>query len=153
MTLRTGRKTRRRRDQESDSLVKVAKVTSSVAFRVVILAALIVVFFIGARYAYNYGYDLFAGKTVDPAPGKDVTVVVSDGMTHSEFAALLAKKGLVNDESTTRILLYIFTNSRYDLKSGQYVLNTSMTTRQMIEAVSDIVESEPATTEHLGLYD
>lgn len=155
MALRTGKNRKRSRKEQGDgdSLVKVAKVTSSLAFRVVIAAVLIVVFFIGARTAYNYGYDLFSGKTVDPAPGKDVTVVIGEDMTHAEFAALLHKKGLIEDENAAKIMLYIFTNKNFDLKPGQYVLNTSMTTRQMIEKVSAEVEKEEPTAEHLGLYD
>ena len=148
-----GKNKNRDLDREDDRLLQAAKVSGGIAIRVIVIAVLIGAFYYGARTAYNYGYELFSDRAASPAPGRDVTVVLEEGATHDDVAAIFYKKGLVRDVTATKILLRIYTNSKFDIKPGEYVLNTSMTTRQLIEAVSGEIAAGVKAPEHLGLYD
>ena len=131
----------------------ITKIIGSVVFRIVVIAAMAIVVIYGVKVAYNYGYELFTQEAVDSAPGKDVKVLITEGMSKDDVATLLFHKGLINDTTKFRILLSVFTSSSYDVCPGEYILNTSMTPRELIDEITGAIEATEAQPEHLGLYD
>lgn len=102
----------------------------------VVLAVLVVMFvYKGAMMAYDYGYRVFAEEPVDSAPGFDIDVTIEDGMDAKAIGQLLESKGLIKD-GTLFYLQNILSKYKDDLKAGDYVLNTSMTTEEMMAVIS-----------------
>lgn len=110
----------------------------------VVFAVLVVMFvYKGASLAYDYGYRVFAEEPVDLAPGWDMDVTIDEGMGAKEIGQLLESKGLIKD-GTLFYLQNILSKYKDDLKAGSYVLNTSMTTEEMMAVLSgeDTEDSE-----------
>ena len=102
----------------------------------VVFAVLVVMFvYKGAMLAYDYGYRVFAEEPVDSAPGFDMDVTVEEGMDAKAIGQLLESKGLIKD-GTLFYLQNILSKYKGDLKAGDYVLNTSMTTEEMMAVLS-----------------
>ena len=147
-------KKRSSKSKKVEFLAIIARVVGSLGFRIVFYAALIMLLYYGASRAYQFGYRIFAGDPVEAAPGTDVVVVIGGDMSDSEITSLLQKKGLIKDTTVFRLLLKLYTNSRYGIVEGEYTLNTSMSSRDMIRAMSGSIAAETTPAEeHLGLYD
>ncbi|MCQ2522820.1 MAG: aminodeoxychorismate lyase [Lachnospiraceae bacterium] len=107
----------------------------SAAIKVVVILWLINFLYNKTLEAYDFGYRVFTQPAVSPAPGRDISVAITDGKTEKEIASILAEKGLVNDE----LLCYVqILASEYKdlIEPGVYTLNTSMTTEEMMYAMS-----------------
>lgn len=87
------------------------------------------------EFAYNFCYSIVLDAAVDEEPGRDVSVTLSQGMGAGETARLLERKGLIEDAGIFRIQLVI-TDYVGRLKAGNYVLNTSMTPREMMRVMA-----------------
>lgn len=108
----------------------------------VVLATLVVMFiYKGAVMAYDYGYRVFAEPPVDVVPGYDINVVIEEGMGPKEIGAVLEERGLIR-EGTLFYLQNILSKYKGDLKPGSYVLNTSMTTEEMMAVISGEVTGD-----------
>lgn len=107
--------------------------------RLAILILIIVGVYRVGETAYLYCYSIVADTAVDQAPGKDVSVTLDSDMTVKDAARLLEKKGLVRDADIFRIQLKM---ARYEdkLKRGSYVLNTSMTPKEMMKVMAGEAE-------------
>ena len=102
----------------------------------VVFAVLVVMFvYKGAMLAYDYGYRVFAEEPVDSALGFDMDVTIEEGMDAKAIGQLLESKGLIKD-GTLFYLQNILSKYKDDLKAGDYVLNTSMTTEEMMAVIS-----------------
>jgi UPF0755 protein len=106
---------------------------SSTIIKIAIAAAVIMVVFRLAIYAYDFGFQIFADQPVSSGDGRTVSVVVSDGLSDRELAKLLEQKGLVNDANVFYMQLKL---SDDEVVSGAYELNTAMTASEMITAMS-----------------
>lgn len=93
------------------------------------------------KTAYTCGYSIVSDVPVDPEPGRDVEVTVSGDMDIKDIAKLLERRGLINDSDIFRLQLKI---NKYEdkLKPGSYELNTSMTPKEIMEALSAEPEEE-----------
>ena len=93
------------------------------------------------EYAYSYGYSLVSNEAMDLKPGKDMRVVLTSDMTVKEAAQLLERRGLIRDADIFRIQLKI---SKYEelIKPGEYVLNTSMTPKELMKILSGEEEED-----------
>ena len=76
---------------------------------------------------------------MDDEPGRDVSVTLSQGMDTGEMARLMERKGLVEDAGIFRIQI-ILSGYEDKLQEGTYVLNTSMSPRQMLEVMAGEAE-------------
>lgn len=93
------------------------------------------------EYAYAYGYSIVSNAAMEPEPGRDIGIVLTDDMDTKEVAALLKRRGLIEDETIFRIQL-IINKHEEDLKPGNYVLNTSMTPKEMMQVLSGEAQEE-----------
>ena len=87
------------------------------------------------KTAYSCGYSIVSNAPVDPEPGRDVEVTVSGDMDIKDIAKLLERRGLISDSDIFRLQLKV---NKYEdkLKPGSYELNTSMTPKEIMEALS-----------------
>lgn len=118
--------------------MKKQKSAHSVLYRIVkILMAIVVVMviYMGALTAYDFGYRLFAEKPMSLAPGVDVTFVVEEGMSTGEIAEKLEDRGIIRDA-----LIFKLQNKLSHYKggflAGTYTLNTSMENEEIMAVLS-----------------
>ena len=93
------------------------------------------------EYAYTCGYSIVADTAAEPEPGRDMRIALTDDMTTQEVAQLLERRGLVRDADIFWIQLKI---NKYEdrWRSGEYVLNTSMTPEELMRALAGELEEE-----------
>lgn len=92
-------------------------------------------------YAYTYGYSIVSEAAVEPKPGRDMLVALSSDMTIKEVAQLLERRGLIHDADIFRIQLKV---NKYEdkIKPGEYILNTSMTPKELMQVLAGEGEEE-----------
>ena len=85
--------------------------------------------------AYDFGYRIFTEAPISPAPGRDVVVSYTEGKSFKALAKNLEEKGLVRDYKLAMVQMYVSVY-KDSIEPGAYVLNTSMTTEEMMKAMS-----------------
>jgi UPF0755 protein len=91
--------------------------------------------------AYDFGYRIFTEAPISPAPGRDVTISYTEGKSFKDLAKTLEEKGLVRDYKLAMVQMYA-SAYKNTIKPGAYTLNTSMTTEEMMKAMSPGVDEE-----------
>ena len=114
---------------------------SATIIKVLVAAAIIIVVFRLAVYAYNFGYQVFADEPVSEGEGRTVSVSVAEGQGSREIAKLLEQKGLINDANVFYIQQY-FSDYMDNMKPGVYELSTAMNAEQMLEILCDMEEDK-----------
>jgi UPF0755 protein len=113
--------------------------------KIFVLFLVILVFVSVGKQAYSFGYRVFAEETVSDPPGKKVAVTIEDDITASQLASLLKEKRLILDEKVFYVQ-YQLSQYKGKVKGGSYVLNSSMTSEEILEEISS-GESESETEE------
>lgn len=85
--------------------------------------------------AYDFGYRIFTEAPIAPSPGRDVVVSYTEGKSFKDLAKTLEEKGLVRDYKLAVIQMYVSVY-KDTIRPGSYTLNTSMTTEEMMKAMS-----------------
>ena len=112
----------------------------------VVVAAVVVMFIY--RYAigaYDVGYRLFGEKAIDPEPGREVSITVSQEDTPEDIGLMLEKKGLIKDGWLFTIHEKLY-ESETGIAPGTYELNTAMTVEEMLEHMM-VLSAENASEE------
>jgi UPF0755 protein len=112
--------------------------------KVFVLFLVILVLVSVGRKAYSFGYRVFAEETVSDPPGKKVAVTIEDGLSASELASLLKEKRLILDENVF-FVQYQLSQYKGKVKGGSYVLNTSMTSEEILKEISSEEDGETET--------
>lgn len=99
--------------------------------KICIAAAVIIVVFRLAVWAYDFGFQIFADIPVAEGEGRTVSVVITENKSNKEIAELLESKGLIRDAG----LFYIqekLSDSNGEIKPGVYELSTAMNVEEML---------------------
>lgn len=124
--------------------MKAEKAILSTALFILRLAILIFVvigiYRIG-EYSYLYSYSVISDVAAEAPPGRDISITLSRGVEAKEIATVLERKGLVKDANVFQIQLKL-NGYEDDLKSGTYILNTSMTPKEMMRVMAGEEEEE-----------
>jgi UPF0755 protein len=125
-------------------IFKFIKIAFSIMVALIILYGTVSV----AVVAYDFGYRVFTEAPMDQEAGKRVRVTIEPGMSGKEIGEVLVEKGLIRDANLFVLQMKL---SIYDGKvlPGEYILNTSMTAKEMmaVMATSSAVESTESTGE------
>lgn len=111
----------------------ISSILGRVALRVIVITLLVFVCYAVANTCFRFGYTVFCADSVDKAPGTDVSVTVSKGETVDELADELYTGGVIPSEYAFRIQARLYDMVLYP---GTYKLNTSMSTREAVKALS-----------------
>lgn len=129
-----------------------------IAFSVMVILLIVYVTIHLSKTGYEYGYRLYTETAVDEAPGRDVLVQVKPDMSNKQIAGMLEEKGLVRDSKLFYLQLKLSAYN-HSIEPGVYTLNTSMTPKELMIAMSpdeatesaesteSTVATEPAATE------
>ena len=111
-----------------------------ISIKLMILALIILCLYEAVMRGYAFGHEIFYAESAEPAPGRDVTFVITENESLSEAAVRLREKGLIKNEFP-----FLFQSRFYDydeIYQGTYELNTSMTSRDILQKLSEKPESE-----------
>ena len=112
--------------QSKNNLRKISKTVNIVLFVI-----LVVVLGFGA---YKFAYSIANDSAVDNQPGRDVKVVIEQGMSVSSVGKMLEDKGLINNKY--QFIVTVKLNKQSDkIYAGEYILNTSQNIREMLSII------------------
>ena len=135
--------------QISITAMKIAKIVLKITIYIV------VVFFIGT-YFFNFGKRLFLERSMtDKENKKEVIFTITDKDTVSDIAKKLVDEGLIDDELAFKFRANIY---KINFRRNTYLLDTSMTIKNMLDIFDDanssyIQVTENAATEEDYEYD
>lgn len=130
---------------------KKSSIVASGFFRLgIYLIVAIAVFYIG-KAAYDFGYDIFYQQPMDSQEeGRDITVTVEEGDSVYQVGRTLESRGLIRDAKVF-IVQEKLSNYSGKIQAGTYILNTGMTTDEMLEILArENIKGQPNQTQEDG---
>ncbi len=131
----------------------VTRLLSRFGIRILIYAALAVLFYVGITRAYGFGYSVFTSDPVAVEPGADIEVTITQDMTPEDIAQLLKEKGVIRDEEVFRVQEFLYTSERVPIYPGTYTLNNSWSAEEIIGVMTEEPETVEETTALAGATD
>lgn len=130
------------------AVLKFVKLGITMIIALLILYVTISISLVG----FDFGYRVFTEPAMEAEPGRDIVVIIDKGMSEMEIGAELESKGLVRDGNLFMIQLML---SAYkdDIQPGSYILNTSMTPKEMMILMSEEKETEEESESGTGSKD
>lgn len=103
--------------------------------KLLLSVVVIMIVYIGALTAYDFGYRIFAEKPMSSAPGQEIVVIIKEGMGTGAVANMLEDQGLIRDATIFKIQNKL---SHYSggFLAGTYTLNTSMDNDEIMAVLS-----------------
>ncbi len=112
----------------------ITRIIIGVSGRLIVYALVVLLLVEGVTKGYAFGHGVFCPTAVDAAPGINKLVVVSDEQTKADTVRLLKSWGLIENELAVWIQMVFF---EYDIYPGTYTLNTSMTSREILQILNE----------------
>ncbi len=126
----------------SETTKDINKVTGAIigiSFRLIIYAVAILLIYEGATKGYEFGHEIFYASSMEEAPGRNVEMTLESGASVASVGKKLEKDGLIHNRYSFIIQAMVY---EYEIQPGTYTLNTSMTSREILEELSTVEESE-----------
>lgn len=126
----------------SETTKDINKVTGAIigiSFRLIIYAIAILLLYEGATKGYEFGHEIFYASSMEGAPGRDMEITLEPGASVSSVGKRLEKQVLINNQYSFIIQAMVY---EYEIQPGTYTLNTSMTSREILDMLSTVSTSE-----------
>ena len=107
----------------------------SILIEILLILVLVFVIWGAGKWAYGFGYAIFAEKTVEEEPGTDIQVTITEGQSNRQISKMLEEKGLIRDADPFYVRLML-TDYKKLIQPGTYTLNTSMQSEEMMAVMS-----------------
>ena len=118
----------------------MASAKTAILILVVVLFVIVVVFL--SRRAYSLGYEVSSYKPVQEQEAQEAAILIKSGMTIRDVGKLLIENGIIS-ESLEAFLIQERLSSWHDsFVPGVYVLNSSMSIEDILQAISPSEETE-----------
>ena len=112
---------------------KTKKRVTSFLGRIVTYIMLLIML-VGIPFSFQFGHSIFYASSVDSPPGRNVEMTIEDGMSFGKLADKLYENGVIGNKLSFEIQAKFFD---IRMHSGEYTLNTSQTSRQILEMIDD----------------
>ena len=116
---------------------KVTGTVIGISGKLILYALVILLLAEGITRGYAFGHSLFYESSVEP--GRDITVTIPDGQKDSDTIHKLKKDGLIDNELAMRVQMKFYD---YEIQPGTYTLNTSMSSKKMLQILNEKTEEE-----------
>lgn len=131
----------------SDTTREINRVTGTiirVSWKLISYAVAALVLYEGATRGYAFGHDIFASSAMAAEPGVDVRMTIKDKEEVANIAAALEKGGVIKSRYAFVIqsMFYDYGSSDNPVEGGTYLLNNSMTSKEIILTLRDGVKEE-----------
>jgi len=126
---------------------EINRVTSTiitVSWKLIVYAVVIMILYEGVTKGYEFGHSVFYSTAVAEAPGVDMRVTIGEGEKLTDIAVALEQGGLVKDRYAFLIqsIFYEYGGSENPVQPGTYLLNNSMTSKEIIVTLRDGLTEE-----------
>ncbi len=115
------------------NLKKTSRGIMRISIKCVVYIAIVVIIYQLALTGFDIGQKVFTSKGYKAAPGKNISVTISNSMSDMDVAELLEDKGIVENKWIFYVQSIMY-QSKY--KSGKYKLNTSSAPEDLIKTMS-----------------
>lgn len=132
----------------SHATKEINKITGTiigVSGKLIIYALVILLLYEGITRGFAFGYEVFYSTGMAPEPGIDIQVEIGEGDSLADIAGMLKARGLIQNEYAFLIQskFYEYGNAgEHDIKPGEFTLNNSMTSKEIIITLRDGPEEE-----------
>lgn len=126
----------------SGTTKEINKVTSTIiglSFRLILYAIAILLLYEGVTKGYSFGHEIFYAASAEAAPGRDMPVEIEAGESVRVVGQELEEAGIITNRYSFIVQAVLY---GYEIQPGQYTLNTSMTSRDILEALSQVSPEE-----------
>lgn len=89
----------------------------------------------GVTKGYAFGYEVFYPTAIEAEPGTEKSITIEEGTTPSQAADQLIEAGLIRNKAAFMVQALFYD---YTIYPGTYELNTSMTSKEMLEILNTI---------------
>lgn len=113
---------------------KIAGAVISISLKLIIAVLVVILLMNVGQQAYQFGLQIFNPIPVSQEPGRDMIVIVEENDSAMEVAKSLESKGLIANAYVFFIQAKLY---KAELYAGTYTLNTSMTSEEMLEIISE----------------
>ncbi len=131
----------------SDATREINKVTGTiirVSWKLIVYAVVALLMYEGVTRGYAFGHDIFSSSAMASEPGVDMRVTIKDDEEGADIGAALEKAGVIKSRYAFIIqcIFYDYGTSDHPVEGGTYLLNNSMTSKEIILALRDGIEDE-----------
>ena len=119
--------------RRNDSVSRTAGFITGMAWRVILIAAIIFLLLQGIRVAYSYGHGLFYEHALAGAGAPEQAFVITDGESLDRLAKDLEEAGLIDNRQAFVLQAHLY---ELEIEPGSYTLSPSMTEVDIIEHLS-----------------
>lgn len=113
---------------------RITRAIIGISGKLILYALIILLLAEGVTRGYAFGHSIFYATAVEAEPGTDKTVTIPEGQTAKESVRLLHDVGLISNDLTVEIQLKFY---NYTIQPGTYTLNTSMTSKEILQALNE----------------
>lgn len=124
---------------------KITGTIIGISGKLIVYAVVILLLFEGVTRGYAFGHDIFYATAMEESPGTPKTVTIPRGYSSSDAAEVLEHAGLIDNVLAFQIQRLFYD---YDIHPGTYELNTSMTSKEILQELNaepETEEGEPET--------
>lgn len=118
---------------------KITGAVIAISFRLIVLALVVILLYRGVTSGYEFGHEIFYASAVEAEPGHDKAVSIEEGTSAAKAAKLLKDNGMIINEYSFIIQAEFF---NYKVNPGNYTLNTSMTSKEILQMMNENAEKE-----------
>lgn len=123
----------------TNEINKVTGAVIAISIRLILLALIVLLLYEGVTKGYEFGHEIFYASAMEEKPGRDIDIKIEKGASISSVAKLLKEKGLITNSYSLIIQAEFF---NYKANSGSYTLNTSMTSRDILQMMNENTEKK-----------
>ena len=131
----------------SDTTREINKVTGTiirVSWKLIVYAVVALLLYEGITRGYAFGHDIFSSSAMASEPGVDMRVTIKDDEEVADIGAALEKAGVIKSRYAFVIqsIFYDYGSSDHPVEGGTYLLNNSMTSKEIILALREGIKDE-----------
>ena len=133
--------------EERDGLAEdTASRVNSISKKTIFIAAVVLLAFIMARLSFSLGRSLFYVAPAEEAPGTDIEINIAENDTLDSIAKSLYDSGAITNVRSFMVQAKLY---KTDFYQGSYVVNSSMTVKEMLETIDKRAEELSESAEAL----
>ena len=118
---------------------KISLAVIGISGRLVFYALVLVLLVLGVRKTYEFGHDIFYAPGMEALPGTEKTVTLDGTESVADVGKLLEDAGLIRDHVAFSIQAKCYD---YEVKKGSLSLNTSQSSKEIINILDEETNKE-----------
>ena len=130
--------------QITKDINKITGTIIGISGKLILYALVILLLAEGITRGYAFGHEIFYSTAMEEAPGTDKVLTVPQGQDVPESIRSLKDLGLISNELAIRIQMKFYD---YEIYPGTYNLNTSMTSKEILQLLNQKPEETDAAGE------